>query len=116
MNKYFQVSCNNIKNCKNGGKTIIDLKDGPGSDPYRCECPKEYPGDLCDKFGKIYREAVNLTLFTNLCLNSLLHEQEDVVETTSNLILKGIHMNSVTNFVHRISKKKDVKSSKLFIC
>jgi hypothetical protein len=68
MNKYFQVSCNNIKSCKNGGKTVIDLKDGPGSDPYRCECPKEYQGDLCDKFGKIYREVVNLTLFKNLCL------------------------------------------------
>ncbi|CAB4013703.1 Hypothetical predicted protein [Paramuricea clavata] len=22
-------------------------KDGPGSDPYRCECPKGYGGDLC---------------------------------------------------------------------
>jgi hypothetical protein len=36
-----------MKNCKNGGKTIIYLKDGPGSDPYRCECPKGYSGDLC---------------------------------------------------------------------
>ena len=59
MNKYFQVPCNKIKNCKNGGKTIIDLKDGPGSDPYRCECSKEYQGDLCDKFGK---QRCNLTL------------------------------------------------------
>jgi hypothetical protein len=53
MNKYFQVPCNNIKNCKNGGKTIIDLKYGPGSDPYRCKCSKGCLGDLCDKFGKI---------------------------------------------------------------
>ena len=37
-----------MKNCKNGGKTIIDLKDGPGSDPYRCECADGYTGDLCE--------------------------------------------------------------------
>ena len=37
-----------MKNCKNGGKTIIDLKDGPGSDPYRCECAHGYIGDLCE--------------------------------------------------------------------
>jgi phage-related protein len=47
MNKYIQVPCNKR------GKAIIDLKDGPGSDPYRFECSKEYQGDLCDKFGKI---------------------------------------------------------------
>jgi hypothetical protein len=59
MNKYFQVPCKKIKKCKNGGKTIIDLKNGPGSDPYRCECSKEYQGDLCSIFGKIYKEAEN---------------------------------------------------------
>ena len=37
-----------MKNCKNGGKTIIDLKDGPGSDPYTCECRDGYSGDLCE--------------------------------------------------------------------
>ena len=37
-----------MKNCKNGGKTIIDLKDGSGSDPYRCECAHGYTGDLCE--------------------------------------------------------------------
>ena len=37
-----------MKNCKNGGKTIIDLKDGSGSDPYRCECAHGYIGDLCE--------------------------------------------------------------------
>ena len=42
-----QVPCHKMKNCKNGGKTIIYLKDGPGSDPYRCECPKGVSGDLC---------------------------------------------------------------------
>ena len=42
-----QVPCHKMKNCKNGGKTIIYLKDGPGSDPYRCECPKGFSGDLC---------------------------------------------------------------------
>ncbi|CAB4026632.1 Hypothetical predicted protein, partial [Paramuricea clavata] len=36
-----------MKNCKNEGKTIIYLNDGPGSDPYRCACPKGYSGDLC---------------------------------------------------------------------
>ncbi|CAB4041684.1 Hypothetical predicted protein, partial [Paramuricea clavata] len=36
-----------MKNCQNLGKTIIDLKDGPGSDPYKCECSKQYSGDLC---------------------------------------------------------------------
>ena len=39
-----------MKNCKNGGKTIIDLKDGPGSDPYRCECADGYTGDLCGRY------------------------------------------------------------------
>ena len=47
-----------MKNCKNGGKTIIDLKDGPGSDPYRCECARGYIGDLCEtgtgRYSKIY--------------------------------------------------------------
>ncbi|CAB3997432.1 fibropellin-1-like isoform X1, partial [Paramuricea clavata] len=41
------VPCHKMKNCKNGGKTIIYLKDGPGSDPYRCECLKGFSGDLC---------------------------------------------------------------------
>jgi hypothetical protein len=36
-----------MKNCKNGGNTIIYLKGGPGTDPYMCECPKGYSGDLC---------------------------------------------------------------------
>jgi hypothetical protein len=66
LDKYFQVPCNKIKNCKNGGKTIIDLKDGPGSDPYRCKCSKGCLGDLCDKFGKIFKHAVNLTLSKNI--------------------------------------------------
>ncbi|XP_028397424.1 uncharacterized protein LOC114521239 [Dendronephthya gigantea] len=37
-----------MKHCKNGGKTIIDLRDGPSSDPYRCECPKGFKGDTCE--------------------------------------------------------------------
>ena len=37
-----------MKNCKNGGKTIIDPKDGPDSDPYRCQCARGYSGDLCE--------------------------------------------------------------------
>ena len=45
---YMKVPCHKMKNCKNGGKTIIDLKDGPGSDPYRCECAGRYIGDLCE--------------------------------------------------------------------
>ena len=44
----FQVPCNKIKKCKNGGKTIIDLRNGPGSDPYRCRCPRKFKGDLCE--------------------------------------------------------------------
>ena len=37
-----------MKDCKNGGKTIIYLKDGPDSDPYRCQCAHGYGGDLCE--------------------------------------------------------------------
>ena len=54
-----------MKNCKNGGKTIIDLKDGPGSDPYRCECAEGYSGDLCEignEIGRyIYSKDINMT-------------------------------------------------------
>ncbi|CAB4028171.1 basement membrane-specific heparan sulfate proteoglycan core -like isoform X1, partial [Paramuricea clavata] len=42
-----KVPCHKMKNCKNGGKTIVYLKDSPGSDPYRCKCPKGFIGDLC---------------------------------------------------------------------
>ena len=50
-----------MKNCKNGGKTIIDLKDGPGSDPYRCECADGYSGDLCEtgRCRYIYKICLN---------------------------------------------------------
>ena len=37
-----------MKDCKNGRKTIIYLKDGPDSDPYRCQCAHGYGGDLCE--------------------------------------------------------------------
>ncbi|XP_028397375.1 uncharacterized protein LOC114521156 [Dendronephthya gigantea] len=43
-----KVPCSKMKRCKYGGKTIIDLRNGPGSDPYRCKCPKAYKGDLCE--------------------------------------------------------------------
>ena len=45
-----------MKNCKNGGKTIINLQDGPGSDPFQCECPHGYSGDLCEigRYGKMF--------------------------------------------------------------
>ena len=43
-----QIPCHKMKNCQNGGKTIIDLKDGPDSDPYRCQCVQGYSGDLCE--------------------------------------------------------------------
>jgi hypothetical protein len=46
-----------MKNCKNGGKTIIYLKDGPGSDPYKCECPKGFSGDLC-QFGELLKKKI----------------------------------------------------------
>jgi hypothetical protein len=36
-----------MKNCKNGGKTIIYLKDGPGSDP----------GDLC-QIGELLKKKI----------------------------------------------------------
>ena len=52
-----QVPCHKKKNCKNGGKTIIYLKDGPGSDPYRCECPKGYSGDLC-QIGELLKKKI----------------------------------------------------------
>ena len=52
-----QVPCHKMKNCKNGGKTIIYLKDGPGSDPYKCECPKGFSGDLC-QFGELLKKKI----------------------------------------------------------
>ena len=52
-----QVPCHKMKNCKNGGKTIIYLKDGPGSDPYRCECPKGFSGDLC-QIGELLKTEI----------------------------------------------------------
>ena len=42
------MPCSKMKNCKNGGKTIIDLKNGPGSDPYKCKCLEQYEGDHCE--------------------------------------------------------------------
>ena len=47
-----------MKNCKNGGKTIIYLKDGPGSDPYKCECPKGVSGDLC-QIGELLKKTID---------------------------------------------------------
>jgi hypothetical protein len=57
-----QVPCHKKKNCKNGGKTIIYLKDGPGSDRYRCECPK---GSV-EIFAKLVssRGSCNILFFT----------------------------------------------------
>ena len=52
-----QVPCHKMKNCKNGGKTIIHLKEGPGSDPYRCECPKGFNGDLC-QIGELLKKKI----------------------------------------------------------
>jgi hypothetical protein len=46
-----------MKNCKNGGKTITYLKDGPGSDPYKCECPMGYGGDLC-QIGELLKKKI----------------------------------------------------------
>ncbi|XP_028408702.1 uncharacterized protein LOC114531261 [Dendronephthya gigantea] len=47
-----KVPCNKMKRCKHGGKTIIDLRNGPGSNPYRCKCPKGVKGDLCETTGE----------------------------------------------------------------
>ena len=52
-----QVPCHKKKNCNNGGKTIIYLKYGPGTDPYRCECPKGYSGDLC-QIGELTKKKI----------------------------------------------------------
>jgi hypothetical protein len=52
-----QVPCHKMKNCKNGGKTIVYLKDGPGADPYKCECPKGYGGDLC-QIGELLKKKI----------------------------------------------------------
>jgi hypothetical protein len=27
---------------------ILDLSDGPGSDPYRCKCPTDFTGKFCE--------------------------------------------------------------------
>jgi hypothetical protein len=51
-----QVPCHKMKNCKNGGNTIIYLKGGPGTDPYMCECPKGYSGDLC-QIGELLKKS-----------------------------------------------------------
>ena len=63
----FQVPCSKMMNCKNGGKTIIDLQNGPGSDPYRCECLKGFKGDLCGicKF-KFNCTTCTITQFKNI--------------------------------------------------
>ena len=63
---YMQIPCHKMKNCQNGGKTIIDLKDGPDSDPYRCQCVQGYSGDLCEigRYNKlllVLREKKSLT-------------------------------------------------------
>ncbi|XP_046863419.1 uncharacterized protein LOC124457180, partial [Xenia sp. Carnegie-2017] len=38
---------NKEKICESGGITTIDLRDGPGSDPYRCQCPFGFTGKHC---------------------------------------------------------------------
>ncbi|XP_046861293.1 uncharacterized protein LOC124454564 [Xenia sp. Carnegie-2017] len=47
LNPQREIPVNIKKLCKNDGKAIIDLKDGPGSDPYKCQCRHGFTGKYC---------------------------------------------------------------------
>ncbi|XP_046863456.1 sushi, von Willebrand factor type A, EGF and pentraxin domain-containing protein 1-like [Xenia sp. Carnegie-2017] len=36
------------KHCKNGGWAVLNAKNAPKSDPYKCQCPITYTGDFCE--------------------------------------------------------------------
>ena len=38
---------NTENTCKNGGRMVINLKDGPSSNPYRCQCSHGFTGENC---------------------------------------------------------------------
>ena len=42
-----KIPYNKEKLCENGGITTVDLRDGPGSDPYRCQCSFGFTGENC---------------------------------------------------------------------
>ena len=45
-----QVKCKKKKEskCRNGGEMVLDLSGGHGSDPYKCDCPKNFTGKFCE--------------------------------------------------------------------
>ncbi|XP_028415636.1 uncharacterized protein LOC114539001 [Dendronephthya gigantea] len=66
-----KVPCSKMKNCKNGGKTVIDLNDGPGSDPYKCRCEGKYKGNLCEYATDLFSESTILSGILHLYQNLL---------------------------------------------
>ncbi|XP_046864324.1 uncharacterized skeletal organic matrix protein 5-like isoform X2 [Xenia sp. Carnegie-2017] len=47
LNPQRKIPYNKEKLCENGGIMTVDLRDGPGSDPYRCQCPFGFTGRYC---------------------------------------------------------------------
>ncbi|XP_046864201.1 uncharacterized protein LOC124458176 [Xenia sp. Carnegie-2017] len=47
LNPQRKIPYNKEKLCENGGITTVDLRDGPGSDPYRCQCSFGFTGENC---------------------------------------------------------------------
>ncbi|XP_028415648.1 uncharacterized protein LOC114539010 [Dendronephthya gigantea] len=66
-----KVPCSKMKNCKYGGKTVIDLNDGPGSDPYKCRCEEKYEGNLCEYITGLFSESTILSGILHLYQNLL---------------------------------------------
>ena len=73
-----------MKDCKNGGKAIIDVKNGLGSDPYMCKCAHGYRGNFCE-FGRYSATFVQLKIDGKAWKKSSPNNVKDILNTRVSL-------------------------------